>query len=75
MPLNEEQERQNQWVPVSLAPDPVIDAYKPGIDMTLLKQNLTLTVEQRLEKFLALQAFAQELRTAGNRMRASPKQA
>jgi len=66
-------EKQNQWVPISLAPDPVIDAYKPGIDLTLLEKNLSLTVDQRIENLMALQAFAQELRRAGNRMRGNAK--
>lgn len=31
-------------------PDPVIDAYKPGVDMTLIRENLKLTPDQRLAK-------------------------
>jgi hypothetical protein len=47
------------------AVDPVIDAYKPGIDRTLLRENRRLSVEQRFEKLLALQRFAEELKRAG----------
>ena len=32
-----------------LEPDPVIEAYKKDIDRTLIRENLRLTVEQRLE--------------------------
>jgi hypothetical protein len=44
-----------------LEPDPVIEAYKKDIDRTLLRENLRLTVEQRLENLLRLQEFADEL--------------
>ena len=45
-----------------LEPDPVIEAYKKDIDRTLLRENLRLTVEQRLENLMRLQEFAEELR-------------
>lgn len=48
-----------------IEPDPVIEAYKAGIDRTLLRENLKLTVEQRFERLIALQRFAEELRRAG----------
>lgn len=44
-----------------LAPDPVIEAYKKDIDRTLLRENLRLTVQQRLENLMRLQEFAEEL--------------
>jgi hypothetical protein len=46
-------------------PDPVIEAYKKDIDRTLIRENLRLTVEQRFEKLMRLQALAEELRKAG----------
>lgn len=49
--------------------DPVIEAYKKDIDRTLLRENLKLTPEQRLQKLFRLQRFAQELREAGRRAR------
>jgi hypothetical protein len=61
----------HQFVPVSLAPDPVIDAYKSGIDLTLLRKNLTLSINERLDNLAALQEFAAELRHAGRKLRAS----
>ena len=46
-------------------PDPVIEAYKKDIDRTLIRENLRLTVEERFEKLMRLQEFAEELRRAG----------
>ncbi|HEY6003533.1 MAG TPA: hypothetical protein VIV57_11715 [Anaeromyxobacter sp.] len=48
-------------------PDPVIDAYRAGVDLTLIEENLRLTVEQRFDKWMELQRFAEELRRAGKR--------
>lgn len=48
------------------APDPVIDAYKPGIDRTLIRKNLQLSVEERFLQLMRLQEFAAELRRAGS---------
>jgi len=45
--------------------DPVIEEYKKHVDMTLLEENLKLTVEERLNKLYELQQFAAELRRAG----------
>jgi hypothetical protein len=46
-------------------PDPVIEAYKKDVDRTLIRENLRLSVEQRFEKLMRLQQFAEELRRAG----------
>lgn len=46
-------------------PDPVIEYYKQGIDKSLLKENLKLSVTERFERHMALQRFAEELRRAG----------
>jgi hypothetical protein len=48
-----------------LPPDPVVEAYKKDVDRTLLRENLRLTVEQRLTKHMQFQRFAEELRRAG----------
>ena len=50
---------------IPLPPDPVIEVYKRDIDRTLLRENLKLTVEQRFEKQMAIQRFAEEMRRAG----------
>lgn len=49
----------------SFEPDPVIEAYKKDVDRTLIRENLRLSVEQRVEKLMRLQRFAEELRRAG----------
>ena len=55
-----------------LEPDPVIEAYKKDVDRTLLRENLKLTVEQRILKLMALQRFAEEMRRAGREARTKP---
>lgn len=46
---------------------PVIEAYKEGVDLTLVRESLRMTVDQRLERLMSLQQFAEELREAGKR--------
>jgi len=53
----------------SIASDPVIELYLRGVDRTLLRENLKLTPGQRLEKFVRFSRFAEELRSAGRRVR------
>jgi len=55
--------------PMSGTPDPVIDAYKPGIDLTLIRENLRRSPEERLRNLQRLQAFAEELRRAGKNLK------
>ena len=45
--------------------DPVVEAYKKDIDRTLIRENLKLTVEQRIRKAMALMRFADEMRRSG----------
>jgi hypothetical protein len=45
--------------------DPVVEVYKKDVDRTLLRENLKLTVEERLRKFQSFIRFARELRDAG----------
>lgn len=49
--------------------DPVIEFYKKDIDRTLIRRSLQLTVEQRFERLMELQLFAEELRRAGREAR------
>jgi hypothetical protein len=49
-------------VPVSLAADPTIDAYKSGVDRTLLRENLRLTTAERITKMIAALRFAEAVR-------------
>ncbi|MEJ5250269.1 MAG: hypothetical protein HPY54_03945 [Chthonomonadetes bacterium] len=52
-----------------LEPDPVIEAYKQGIDRSLLRANLRLSPAERLRRLEELLQFAQKLREAGKRLR------
>jgi hypothetical protein len=55
--------------PTDLAPadycDPVIEAYKKDVDRTLLRENLKLSVEQRLRKAQRAHASVAAWREAG----------
>lgn len=44
----------------TLAPDPVIEAYKQHVDRTLLRENHKLSVEERICKLMELRRFAEE---------------
>ena len=54
-------------------PDPVVEAYKQDVDLTLIEENLKLAVEQRFLKLMALQELADELRRAGKKYREQEK--
>lgn len=45
--------------------DPVIEAYKKDLDLTLIRENLKRTPEERIRNLMELQRFAEELRRAG----------
>lgn len=49
--------------------DDIIDLYKKDVDRTLLRENLKLTPSERLEKLMGMQAFVEECRRAGRRLR------
>jgi hypothetical protein len=49
--------------------DPVVEAYKKDIDVTLIRENLRLTVDQRFQQLMKLQQFAEDLRRAGKEAR------
>ena len=51
-------------LPVSLAPDPVIEAYKRDVDRTLLRENLKLTTSERIKKMIAAARFAEAVRSS-----------
>ena len=50
-----------------IAPDPVIEAYKKDIDRTLLRENLKLSVGERIDRLQEMYDFALELRGAGRK--------
>ena len=49
--------------------DAVIEAYKRGIDRTLIRENLKRTVTERFEQAMELQRFAEEMKRAGREAR------
>ena len=56
--------------------DPVIEAYKPGVDKTLLISNLRKTPRERFEQLLSARRFILKVRRAGEAERrrvAEPK--
>jgi hypothetical protein len=63
----QDRSRRSSLHEATLDPDPVIELYKQDVDRTLLRENLKLTVEERLQKLMRLQRFAEEMRRAGLR--------
>jgi hypothetical protein len=49
--------------------DPVIEAYKKDVDRTLLRENLKLSVEQRIRNAESFHKDIEALREAGRQMR------
>lgn len=49
---------------ISLDPEPAIEAYKDGIDRTLLRENLKLTTDQRVRKMLSALRLAEAVRAS-----------
>jgi len=46
----------------------IIELYKKDLDRTLIRQNLKLTVEERLLNLQAFVQFSDEMRKAGNKL-------
>ena len=59
-------ERQTQASSV----DALTRVYRDQVDVTLIRENLRLTPEERLDRLAELQRFAEELRRAGRALRA-----
>jgi hypothetical protein len=59
--------------PMSGTPDPVVDAYKPGVDRTLIRENLKRSPDERVRALQEMQRFAEELWRAGKALRDSKK--
>jgi len=62
-------DRQRTTDDIVLEPDPVIEAYKKDVDRTLLRENLKLTPQQRLEKLVAFMRALEQLRGAASKRR------
>jgi hypothetical protein len=50
---------------VRLDADPVTEAVKKDVDRSLIRENLKLTVDERLRKMIAALRFVEELRRSG----------
>lgn len=50
---------------------PHIEAYKPGIDFSLCRENLKRTVEERVRYLMELQRLAEEARKSKKKMKNS----
>jgi hypothetical protein len=48
-------------------PDPVIEVYKRDVDRTLLRENLRLSPQQRIEKLMSFMRSIEQLRKAARR--------
>lgn len=49
--------------------DAVIEAYKKDIDVSLIRENLRLTVDQRFQQLMKFQEFAAELQRGTRKAR------
>lgn len=49
---------------MSLDPNPTIEAYKVHVDRTLLRENLRLTITERVRKMTAALRFAKKVRAS-----------
>jgi len=58
---------ESQHVPFTWAPSPVIETYKKDVDRTLLRENLKLTVEERLTRGSRYLASVKALRRSVGR--------
>jgi len=67
--MDEVQNHPDGFVPISLEPDPVIEAYKQHIDRTLLIENLKLTPTERLRKLMEMVMVYRELKRAGEELK------
>ena len=48
---------------------PVIEIYKPGIDRSIIRHNLTLTVEQRIDQLRDLMRSIEAMQEMGRKAR------
>lgn len=52
--------------------DRLVEELKKDVDRTLIRENLKLSVEERLRKLVSHQRFVDELRRAGRELRRRP---
>jgi hypothetical protein len=53
--------------------DPVVEAYISGVDITLIRENLRRTVDERFLQLMQMQRFAEELQEARRRAESNTK--
>jgi hypothetical protein len=53
--------------------DPVVKAYKSGVDVTLIRENLRRTIDERFLQLMEMQRFAKELQEARKRAESKTK--
>ena len=61
--------RDSTDLPIDMSPDPVIEHYKKDVDLTLIRENLKKTHEERLLTLQRTLEFIEEVRAAGEAMR------
>ncbi len=52
--------------------DPVVEAYKKGLDLTLIERNLRLSPHERILQLIEMQRFAHELRRGCSKAQGTP---
>lgn len=67
--MDEIAKRRREFLTRPIEANPVIEAYKKDVDRTLLRDNLRLTVPQRLERHARAARLVQEVRRAGEEAR------
>jgi hypothetical protein len=65
--MPEQKNEVHDWLPPADFYDPVIEVYKKDVDRTLLRENLKLTVEQRIRKAESSHASIERLRGSARR--------
>lgn len=53
--------------------DPVVEVYKRDVDVTLIRENLKRTPDERVRNLMRLQREAEELARAGRQLRRGSK--
>jgi hypothetical protein len=48
----------------SWSPDPVVEAYKRDVDLTLIREQLRRTIDERVARMIAALRLVEELRAA-----------
>ena len=56
-----------EWIRANCGPHQYGEQDENGVDLSLIRENLKLTPEQRLEKFVAFMAFLDGVRGAARR--------